>query len=60
MAREMEDPAVISADTTTTLELTREDKDYLISFEKSGTLVTIATVRHKEVLQLACLVSGYQ
>ncbi|KAJ1709234.1 hypothetical protein NYO67_8631 [Aspergillus flavus] len=55
MAREMEDPAVISADTTTTLELTREDKDYLISFEKSGTLVTIATVRHKEVLQLACL-----
>ncbi|KJK65818.1 GAL4-like ZnII2Cys6 or C6 zinc binuclear cluster DNA-binding domain protein [Aspergillus parasiticus SU-1] len=55
MAREMEDPAVISADATTTLELTREDRHQLISFEKSGTLVTIATVHHKEVLQLACL-----
>ncbi|KAE8418128.1 hypothetical protein BDV36DRAFT_283255 [Aspergillus pseudocaelatus] len=55
MAREIEDPAVISADATTTLELTRECRDHLISFEKSGTLVTIATVHHNEVLQLACL-----
>ncbi|OGM48675.1 hypothetical protein ABOM_001980 [Aspergillus bombycis] len=55
MAREMEDPAVISADATTTLELTREGRDHLISFEKSGTLLTIATVHHKELLQLACL-----
>ncbi|KAE8140521.1 hypothetical protein BDV38DRAFT_269085 [Aspergillus pseudotamarii] len=55
MAREIEDLAVISADATTTLELNRESRDHLISFEKSGTLVTIATVHHKEVLQLACL-----
>lgn len=60
MAREIEDPAVISADATTTLELTRECRGHLISFENSGTLVSIATVHHKEVLQLACLVSGYQ
>ncbi|KAB8222412.1 hypothetical protein BDV33DRAFT_189620 [Aspergillus novoparasiticus] len=55
MAREMEDSVLISANTTTTLELTGECRDHLISFEKSGTLVTIATVHHKEVLQLACL-----
>ncbi|KAB8070582.1 hypothetical protein BDV29DRAFT_180644 [Aspergillus leporis] len=57
MVREIEDPAVISVDATTTLEIIGGCRNQLALSEQSQTVLTIATVHHKEVLLLEYTIS---